>query len=310
MGTRRVLVTGCSSGIGLAVAARLAKDELKRFKVVATMRDVEKRAALETAAGEVPGGSLEIHQLDVCCEDSIRECVNSLPDRRLDILVSNAGMGMIGPLECQSVKDMQDVFNTNFFGLVRLVKEVLPDMKRRQSGHIVVMSSVMGVQGVLFNDVYAASKFAVEGLCESLAVQAMKFNIKMTLVEPGPVLTEFERKVYEDAQNMDLSTTDDETARIFREIYLPYSEKVFSSHSQSPEEVAEQTFQLIVSKDPPFRHQTNRLYTPMTTMKHADPTGRLPLDAFYKLIFQYDRVFNASLGIMRLLQRRKRKFKV
>lgn len=61
--------------------------------------------------------------------------------------VSNAGMGMIGPLECQSVKDMQDVFNTNFFGLVRLVKEVLPDMKRRQSGHIVVMSSVMGVQG-------------------------------------------------------------------------------------------------------------------------------------------------------------------
>lgn len=61
----------------------------------------------------------------------------------------------------------------------------------------------------------------------------------MTLVEPGPVLTEFERKVYEDAQNMDLSTTDDETAGIFREIYLPYSEEVFSSHSQSPEEVAE-----------------------------------------------------------------------
>lgn len=133
MGTRRVLVTGCSSGIGLAVAVRLAKDELKRFKgmsglvwpglsvllvwssfiytyanlytmcwfvrtcwvywahllndsVVATMRDVEKRAALETAAGEMLGRSLEIHQLDVCCEDSIRECVNSLPDRRLDIL--------------------------------------------------------------------------------------------------------------------------------------------------------------------------------------------------------------------------------
>lgn len=62
--------------------------------------------------------------------------------------VSNAGMGMIGPLECQSVKGMQDVFNTNFFGLVRLVKEVLPDMKRRQSGHIVVMSSVMGIQGM------------------------------------------------------------------------------------------------------------------------------------------------------------------
>ncbi|XP_017309850.1 retinol dehydrogenase 8 [Ictalurus punctatus] len=310
MATRRVLVTGCSSGIGLAVAVRLAKDELQRFKVVATMRDVEKRAALETAAGETLGRSLEIHQLDVCCEDSIRECVNSLPGRRLDILVSNAGMGMIGPLECQSVKCMQDVFNTNFFGLVRLVKEVLPDMKRRQSGHIVVMSSVMGIQGLLFNDVYAASKFAVEGLCESLAVQAMTFNIKMTLVEPGPVLTEFERKVYEDAQNMDLSGTDDETARIFREIYLPYSGKVFSSLGQRPEEVAEQILELIVSKDPPFRHQTNRLYTPMTAMKHADPTGRLPLDAFYRIIFQHDRLFNASLGFMRFLQKRMTKSKV
>ncbi|XP_046691329.1 retinol dehydrogenase 8 isoform X5 [Silurus meridionalis] len=250
MGMRQVLVTGCSSGIGLAVAVRLAKDELKRFKVVATMRDVEKRAALEAAAGETLGRSLEIHKLDVCCEDSIRECENSLPDRHLDILE------------------------------------------------------------LLFNDVYAASKFAVEGLCKSLAVQAMNFNIKMSLVEPGPVLTEFERKVYEEAKNMDLSETDDETARIFRELYLPYSEKVFSSLGQSPEEVAEQTLQLIVSKDPPFRHQTNHLYTPMTSMKHADPTGHLPLDAFYKIIFQHDRVFNVSLGIMRFLQRRMRKPKV
>ncbi|XP_017557035.1 retinol dehydrogenase 8 [Pygocentrus nattereri] len=309
MGTRRVLVTGCSSGIGLAIAVRLAKDELRRFKVVATMRDVEKRGALEIAAGETLSRTLEIRQLDACCESSIRECVNSLPERRVDVLVNNAGMGMIGPLECQSVKDMQDLFNTNFFGLVRLVKEVLPDMKRSQSGHIVVMSSVMGVQGLLFNDVYAASKFAVEGFCESLAVQAMKFNIKMSLVEPGPVVTEFEKKVYEEVQNMDLSCTDEETARIFREIYLPYSRKVFSSLGQTPEEVAEQTLQLIVAKNPPFRHQTNRLYTPLTAMKHADPTGRLPIDAFYKMVFQHDRVFNASLGVMRMLQKRMGKSK-
>lgn len=297
-------MTGCSSGIGLAVAVRLAKDELKRFRVVATMRDMEKREALEQAAGDALSRTLEIRPLDVCCEDSIRECVNSMPERRVDVLVSNAGVGMIGPLECQSVRDMQDLFNTNFFGLVRLVKELLPDMKRRQNGHIVVMSSVMGIQGLLFNDVYAASKFAVEGFCESLAVQAMKFNIKTSLVEPGPVITEFERKVYEEAENMDLSGTDEETARIFREIYLPYSRKVFSSLGQTPEEVAEQTHQLLIAKNPPFRHQTNRLYTPMTAMKHADPTGRLPIDAFYKMVFQHDRVFSASLGIMRLLQKR------
>ncbi|XP_034449773.1 retinol dehydrogenase 8 [Hippoglossus hippoglossus] len=304
MGTRRVLVTGCSSGIGLAVAARLAKDELRRFKVVATMRDLGKRGPLEKAAGASLNKTLEIKQLDVCCEASIRECVNSLPDRRVDILVNNAGVGMIGPLECQSIAAMKELFDTNFFGLARLVKEVLPDMKRRQSGHIVVMSSVMGIQGLLFNDVYSASKFAVEGFCESLAVQAMKFNIKTTLVEPGPVVTEFERKVYKDAEEMDLSGTDEETAKIFHEVYLPYSKKVFASLGQTPAEVAEQTVKVITAKEPPLRHQTNRLYMPMTALKHADPTGRLPLETFHKLIFKHDRVLNATLALLRMLQRR------
>jgi len=298
-------VTGCSSGIGLAVAVRLARDELRRFQVVATMRDLGKREALERAAGDALNRTLEIKQLDACSEDSIRECVNSLPDRRVDVLVNNAGVGMIGPLECQTIAAMQEVFDTNFFGLARLVREVLPDMKRQQSGHIVVMSSVMGIQGLLFNDVYSASKFAVEGFCESLAVQAMKFNIKMTLVEPGPVVTEFERKVYEDAQKMDLLGTDEETARVFREIYLPYSKKVFTSIGQTPEEVAEQTLKVINAKEPPFRHQTNRLYTPMTALKHADPTGRLPLDTFYKMIFKHDSVLDASLRLLQMLQKRK-----
>ncbi|RVE69662.1 hypothetical protein OJAV_G00080170 [Oryzias javanicus] len=304
MGPRRVLVTGCSSGIGLAVAVRLANDELRRFQVVATMRDLGKRGALEKAAGDSLNKTLEVKELDACCEDSIKECVNSLPNRRVDVLVSNAGVGMIGPLECQSIPVMKELFDTNFFGLARLVKEVLPDMKRQQSGHIVVMSSVMGIQGLLFNDVYSASKFAVEGFCESLAVQALKFNIKTTLVEPGPVVTEFEKKVYEDAEKMDLSEADDETARIFREIYLPYSKKVFMSLGQTPEEVAEQTHKVITAKEPPLRHQTNQLYMPMTALKHADPTGRLPLDTFYKMIFKHDGMFNATLGLLRMLRRK------
>ncbi|CAI5675782.1 unnamed protein product [Oreochromis niloticus] len=272
--------------------------------VVATMRDLGKRGPLEKAAGDSLNKTLEIKELDACCETSIKECINSLPNRRVDVLVNNAGVGMIGPLECQSIDAMKELFDTNFFGLVRLVKEVLPDMKQRQSGHIVVMSSVMGIQGLLFNDVYSASKFAVEGFCESLAVQAMKFNIKTTLVEPGPVVTEFERKMYEGAEKMDLSGTDEETARIFRELYLPYSKEVFTSLSQTPEEVAQQTVNVITAKDPPLRHQTNKVYMPMTALKHADPTGRLPLDTFYKMIFKHDRVFSATLGVLRLLQRR------
>ncbi|KAF1621138.1 Retinol dehydrogenase 8, partial [Eudyptes chrysolophus] len=209
--------------------------------------------------------------------------------------VSNAGVGMAGPLECQSLAAMQSLMDTNFFGLVRLVKEVLPDMKRRRGGHIVVISSIMGLQGIVFNDIYAASKFAVEGFCESLVVQALRFNVAISLVEPGPVTTEFEAKVYEEAERADYSRTDPETADIFTKLYLRNSKDVFASLGQTPEDIAEHTLWVIEAARPPFRHQTNVAYTPMAALKHADPSGALMTDAFYKLVFKYDAVLRLSL---------------
>ncbi|NXC51385.1 RDH8 dehydrogenase, partial [Penelope pileata] len=90
---------------------------------------------------------------------------------------NNAGVGHVGPVESVGLEEMKKIFETNFFGVVRMIRALLPEMKRRRSGHIVVVSSVMGLQGVVFNDVYAASKFAVEGFCESLAVQLLQFNV-------------------------------------------------------------------------------------------------------------------------------------
>ncbi|KAG9483144.1 retinol dehydrogenase 8-like [Eleutherodactylus coqui] len=302
MALKNVLVTGCSSGIGLAIAARLAKDEQKRFKVYATMRNLSKQEALVQAAEECVGETLEIKQLDVCSEESIKDCVNDIPDRKVDILVSNAGIGLIGPIECQSIDEMKTVMDTNFFGLVRLLKEILPDMKRRKDGHIVIISSVMGIQGILFNDVYSASKFAVEGFCESLAIQALKFKLQLSLIEPGPVITEFERKVFEDGMKMDPSGVDDETANMFTDIYLKNYKSVFQSLGQTAEDVAEHTLKVILAENPPFRHQTNNLYTPLTTLKYADPNGDLPIDTFYKMVFQHDKIFNASLNFIKLLR--------
>ncbi|NXE45320.1 RDH8 dehydrogenase, partial [Casuarius casuarius] len=280
MAKRNVLITGCSSGIGLALAVKMATDEQKRFKVYATMRNLAKKAALEEAVGGRLGKTLEVKQLDVCDEQSIKTCVNSIPDRRIDVLGNNAGMGLIGPIECQTIDEMKTVMDTNFFGLVRLLKEILPDMKKRKSGHIVIISSVMGIQGkvflcILFNDVYAASKFAVEGFCESLAIQALKFKLQLSLIEPGPVVTEFERKVFEDGMKMDLSAADKETAEMFTNIYLKNYKQIFQSLGQSAEDVAEHTVKIILAENPPFRHQTNTLYTPMTTLKYADPNGDL-----------------------------------
>uniref|UniRef100_H3B1X8 Retinol dehydrogenase n=1 Tax=Latimeria chalumnae TaxID=7897 RepID=H3B1X8_LATCH len=302
MSQKTVLITGCSSGIGLAVAIKLAKDEEQHFKVIATMRNLSKRGKLEDAAGEALNTTLEIKQLDVCDEQSIRQCIDSIPDRHIDILINNAGVGLVGPLECQSIEEMHSVFETNFFGVVRMVKEVFPDMKKRKSGHIVMMSSVMGLQGIMFNDIYTASKFAVEGFCESLVVQALKFNVCISLIEPGSVVTEFEMKVYEEAEKADYSRTDPETAEMFINLYLRNSRTIFSSLGQTPEEVAEHTLQVITSENPPFRHQTNSMYTPMTALKHADPTGALATDVFYKMVFEYDRVMQASLVAVKVLR--------
>ncbi|KAM7388739.1 hypothetical protein PAMP_024892 [Pampus punctatissimus] len=307
MSQKVVLITGCSSGIGLALAARLSNDEKKRFMVYATMRNLKKAEPLVEAAGRSLGRTLEVKQLDVCDEKSIKACVDSLPERRVDILISNAGMGLIGPIECQSIDEMKTVMDTNFFGLVRLLKEILPDMKRRKKGHIVVISSVMGIQGILFNDVYAASKFAVEGFCESLAVQAMRFKLNISLIEPGPVITEFERKVYDEGMKLDLSNADKVTADMFTNIYLKNYKEIFETFGQTAEDVAEHTYRVITMKNPPFRHQTNAIYTPMTTLKYADPDGDLPIDTFYKMVFEHDKIFNASLNFLKLLRWRSRK---
>ncbi|XP_013879527.1 retinol dehydrogenase 8 [Austrofundulus limnaeus] len=307
MDQKNVLITGCSSGIGLALAVRLAKDEKKRFMVYATMRNLSKAEPLIEAAGRTLGRTLEIKQLDVCCEESVKACVDSLPERRVDILISNAGMGLIGPIECQSLDEMKTVMDTNFFGLVRLIKEILPDMKKRKKGHIVVISSVMGIQGILFNDIYAASKFALEGFCECLAVQALRFKLNISLIEPGPVITEFERKVYEDGLKIDLSKADKVTADMFKNMYLKTFKEIFETLGQSAEDIAEHTFKIITMDNPPFRHQTNTLYTPMTTLKYADPTGDLPIETFYSMVFQHEKVFNISLNLLKLLRWRSRK---
>ncbi|XP_020365237.1 retinol dehydrogenase 8 [Rhincodon typus] len=307
MAQKTVLITGCSSGIGLAIASKLAKDDKKRFMVYATMRNLDKKQDLVDTAGSALGKTLEIKQLDVCCEKSIRDCINSIPNRKVDVLVSNAGMGMIGPIECQSLEEMKYVMDTNFFGLVRLLKEILPDMKRRKKGHIVVISSVMGIQGILFNDIYAASKFAVEGFCESLAIQAIKFKLNISLIEPGPVITEFEKKVYEEGLKVDLSAADQETRDMFTNIYLRNYKDIFVSLGQTADDVAEHTKRIIISDNPPFRHQTNTLYTPMTTLKYADPNGDLPIDTFYKMVFHHDKVFHASLNFIKLLRWRSKK---
>ncbi|NXV70781.1 DHB1 dehydrogenase, partial [Atlantisia rogersi] len=187
----RVLITGCSSGIGLGLAARLADDAAHRFKVYATMRDLAKGDQLLERLGGCCPDTLEVLQLDVTDPCSLAAAAQRVQEQQLDVLVCNAGVGLMGPLETCSDQAMKTVFEVNLFGAIRTIQAFLPAMKRRRAGRIIISSSIGGLQGLPFNSVYCASKFAVEGLCESLAIVLQPFNIHLTLVECGPVNTSF-----------------------------------------------------------------------------------------------------------------------
>lgn len=300
-GQKVVLITGCSSGIGLRIAVLLARDEQKRYHVIATMRDLKKKDRLVEAAGEVYGQTLTLLPLDICSDESVRQCVNSVKDRHIDVLINNAGVGLLGPVESISMDEMKRVFETNFFGTVRMIKEVMPDMKKRQAGHIIVMSSVMGLQGVVFNDVYTASKFAIEGFCESMAVQLLKFNVKLSLIEPGPVHTEFETKMMEEVAKMEYPGADPDTVRYFKDVYVPSSIDIFEAMGQTPDDIAKCTKKVIETSQPRFRNLTNSLYTPIVAMKYADETGGLSVHTFYNLLFNFGSLMHISMSILKCL---------
>ncbi|XP_023501225.2 retinol dehydrogenase 8 isoform X2 [Equus caballus] len=292
---RTVLISGCSTGIGLELAVQLAQDPRQRFQVVATMRDLGKKGMLEAAAGEALGQTLTVAQLDVCSDESVAQCLSCIQGGEVDVLVNNAGVGLVGPIEGLSLAAMQKVFDTNFFGAVRLVKAVLPGMKKRRQGHIVVVSSVMGLQGVVFNEVYAASKFALEGFFESLAVQLLQFNIFVSLVEPGPVATEFEGKLMEQVSTAEFPGTDPDTLRYFRDSYLPASRELFRNVGQSPQDVVQAIVNVIGSARPPLRRQTNARYAPLTALKAVDPSGGLYVRTTHRLLFHWPRLLHLGL---------------
>src|SRR5256885_150130 len=190
MADKIAIVTGSSSGIGLLTAVELAKNG---FKVVATMRDLERRARLDeaTASGQVIG-QIDIRRLDVTDFAAIPDFVDQvLHDYgRINVLVNNAGFAVAGFAEDMKLDEIRMQFETNFFGQVALTQAVLPTMRRQRSGHIIVVSSISGLHGALSISSYSASKFALEGWSESLRLEVNALGIKVVLVEPGSFQTD------------------------------------------------------------------------------------------------------------------------
>lgn len=183
-----VLITGASSGIGLETAVYLAE---RGFEVYATMRDLSRRDRLDAEAAR-RNVSVHVLQLDVTDPASMEKAVGSVMAEagRIDGLVNNAGTQLRGYFEDLSDTEIRQIFETNVFGTMAVTRAVLPCMRGARGGHIVVVSSVGGRIGWLALSAYCASKFALEGFGEALALEVAPLGIGVSLVEPGIIKTD------------------------------------------------------------------------------------------------------------------------
>jgi NAD(P)-dependent dehydrogenase (short-subunit alcohol dehydrogenase family) len=183
------LVTGSSSGIGYETALALARENYYTF---ATMRNIGKAGQIQEIVKK-ENLNLKVIELDVDKEESIKSAVKKILEEkdRIDILVNNAGYGLFGCIEDVSMNELKAQFQTNFFGLVTLIQEVAPIMRKQGSGIIVNVSSVAGRIGFPGTPAYISSKFALEGLSECMRYEMSPFGIKTIIIEPGVIQTNF-----------------------------------------------------------------------------------------------------------------------
>ncbi|MEW9668407.1 SDR family oxidoreductase [Ammoniphilus sp. 3BR4] len=183
-------ITGASSGFGLLATVALAKEG---YRVVATMRNLERKALLEQAIKkEGLYACVEIYEMDVTDSLQIQEIVRQVIDRngRVDLLVNNAGYASAGFVEEVDLEEWRRQFDTNFFGVVSLTQAILPFMRKQRQGMIINISSISGRMGFPALGPYVASKFALEGFSETLRLEMAPFGVRVVLIEPGSFKTE------------------------------------------------------------------------------------------------------------------------
>ncbi|XP_072032980.1 retinol dehydrogenase 8-like [Amphiura filiformis] len=266
MAPKVVVITGCSTGIGLETAALLASDKDNRFKVFATMRNLAKQSKLEIAAGSTLDKTLFIRELDVTKEDSILRFIDKInrEEGGVDILINNAGIGQVGLVEKVPMNQIRMVYETNVFGLIRLTQAVIPGMKSKRAGHIINVSSMAGLFGFPFCDIYASSKFAVEGFSESITPFLKKFNISVSVIEPGPVQTEFVANI--------AANTSGNFWQFYKDSFVRSGKSPMSNY-QTGAEIARIIQDVILSDNPHLHYPTSEVMRNYAATKYIDPTG-------------------------------------
>lgn len=239
-----VVITGASSGIGKAIAVFLMD---RGYKVYGTSRKQPSgENEVRAAAGD---GFIKMLQLDVCSEESAREAVNRVleDEGRIDVVINNAGMGIAGSIEDTSPDEALKQFDTNFFGMHRMIRQVLPAMRKQGNGLIINISSVAAVFPIPYQAMYVASKAAIEGMSGCLRNEVRPFGIKVALVEPGDTKTGFtDSRVF-------AAAADENSA------YAGFFRKSLNvmirdeTHGPDPVVVAREVYRVMKRKNPPIR---------------------------------------------------------
>lgn len=267
-----ILITGTSTGLGVATAVQAAQ---AGHTVYATMRNTQKRGTLDAAA-QVAGVTLNVLQLDVQDTDSVNAAVDTViaEQGRIDVLINNAGMGYVRSLEQAEETDIQKILDINYTGVTRCIKAVMPHMRKARAGHVINISSVGGLVGQPFNEIYCGAKFAVEGLTEAMASYITPaFGIHFTAVEPGGIASEFANTVLEQVE---------QTGGMLEDEYLPILQKYITGSQnrqetgiyQTADEVAAIVMKVMGSEQPPVRTRTSEWSEDFSKLKTGlDPDG-------------------------------------
>lgn len=245
------IVTGSSSGIGRETSLLLARNG---FETYATMRNLSKRSAIEPVAAK-EGLPIHVVELDVTSDKSVHNAIQQIVSNggRIDVLVNNAGYALSGALEDLSMEEIKAQYETNVFGLIRVTNSVLPTMRRHGSGIIVNLSSGAGVIGYPGSSAYVSTKFAVEGLTESMAYEMEPFGLRTIIIEPGLIRTNFANAM--------------KIAKKAHELNSPYSQMMknmskmaerLSENASPPELVAKVIFGAIATETPRLRYPAGK----------------------------------------------------
>ncbi len=245
-----ILITGSSSGIGLATALHFAR---QGHEVYASLRNPEAAPELtQVIAGEkLP---VTLVKLDVNDEASVRRGVAEVHRQagHIDVLVNNAGVAGSGAIEAVSIEAAQKTFETNYFGAIRMVQAVLPTMRERRNGTIVMVTSIAGRLAIAGHGQYAASKHALEAASEILAQEVRAFNIRVAIIEPGVVLTPIFTKGRRAAEFQPPNPIADHYAVHLRRLHTFFQTQL--QNPTMPEEVAEAIEYAVTTDQPRLRY--------------------------------------------------------